>query len=132
MNIKEEKAVAGVDMVIAIAAIIIFSMLILTLITNNLIENVKIVKESRAIIYLTEIFEQIGIDEYNYVTEENIKDLLPFEFYEDYNIEIEIQENISELADKKDVIMKKVIITIEYKIGKNSYMCSMERLKVKE
>ena len=65
MKIKEENALAGIDMVIAIVIVIIFSVIILTLITNNALENLKTAKETMAMICITQIFENIGIQSYD-------------------------------------------------------------------
>ena len=134
MNIKKENAIAGVDMVIAIAAIIIFSSLILSLITYNVIENIKIAKETIAIIYITEIFEIIGMEEYDNITDaDSVKNLIPEVITNNYSVEVEVKnkDDIEELSPKEDII-KKIKVILKYEVGKNSYECSMERLKVKE
>lgn len=132
MKLKEEKALAGIDMVLAIMVIIIFSALILTLITNNALENLKTAKESETIIYLTEILENIGIEKYDNITEENIiNNLIPEEVKVKYQVEVNVQEEFSEISDK-DKIIKKIDIKLIYEIADKKYECYMERLKVKE
>lgn len=127
---KKDKALAGIDMIIAIIVVIIFSTLILSLITNNALENVKTAKESMAMIYITEIFENIAIEKYENVTEDNINKFIPEQaLLDNYRVEMKIEENINEIPED---IIKKVTITLFYKINEKEYQYSMERLKIRE
>lgn len=127
---KEEKALAGIDMIIAVIVVIIFSTLILSLITNNALENVKTAKETMAMIYITEIFENIAIEEYEDVTEDNINKLVPEQVMLDgYRVEFKIEENFNKIPED---IIKKVNVTLFYEINEKEYKYSMERLKVRE
>lgn len=127
---KEEKALAGIDMIIAVIVVIIFSTLILSLITNNALENVKTAKETMAMIYITEIFENIAIEEYEDVTEDNINKLVPEHVMLDgYRVEFKIEENFNKIPED---IIKKVNVTLFYEINEKEYKYSMERLKVRE
>lgn len=127
MNIKKENGLAGIDMTVAIIAIIIFSTLILALITNNAMDNVKIAKETMAMIYITEIFENIGIADYNSVSEENKENFIPAEaLNKDYEIELRIDD-----IENEEKILKKVYLTLKYEVGNKKYSCSMERVKTK-
>ena len=133
MNIKDNKGFVLTDMVLAIIAIMIFSILIVSLMYNNSLENLKIKREALATIYLTETLENIGIANYSEVTEENIENLIPADAIEKkYNIELKIKD--TELADtqKTEDIIKKVTATISYKVGNKDYTLSMERTKIKE
>ena len=127
---KEEKALAGIDMVIAIIVVIIFSTIILNLITNNGLENVKNAKESMAMIYITEIFENIAIAEYEEVTEENNYIFIPEEALDRYKIELEIEENFEGVSEED--IIKKVKVTLFYEINNKEYNYYMERLKIRK
>lgn len=127
---KKDKALAGIDMIIAIIVVIIFSTLILSLITNNALENVKTAKESMAMIYITEIFENIAIEKYENVTEDNINKFIPEQaLLDNYRVEMKIEENIKEIPED---IIKKVTITLFYEINEKEYQYSMERLKIRE
>lgn len=131
MKIKNEKGLAGVDVIIAIIAITIFSTLIISLMYNNVLENVKLKKETLATIYLTETFENIGIENYENITEENINSLVPQEARENYNVEMTVTNEFENVTNNED-IMKKVIVKMSYVVGNKSYSCSMQRMKVKE
>jgi len=132
MKLKSKKGLAGIDMVIAVIAVTIFSTLIVSLIYYNATENVKVTKETLAMIYITEIFENIGIADYKDVTQDNISSLIPEVVYNSgYDVEISVVNSDIENIEKQDNI-KKVNIKLTYDVGNKTYTCSMERLKVKE
>lgn len=126
MNIKKESGLAGIDTIIAVIAVILFSTLIIFLITNNILENLKLAKESMAIIYITEIFENIAIEEYVNVTQENSNNFIPTDIKSDYQVEI----NVTDYGEED--IMKKINVKLTYGVGNKEYTCSMERFKTKE
>lgn len=127
---KNQNALAGVDIIIALVAIIIFSTLILSLITTNVSENIKIAKETIAIIYMTEIFEKIGIADYDDVSKAKKDDFISSNVSGDYEVEFEVTEH--KKAGEDYGIMKKIKLALKYKIGDKTYECSMERLKARE
>ena len=119
-------------MVIAIFAIITFSALIISLMYNNFLENMKIKKEALATIYLTETLENIGIESYDYINIENKENLISTNAIENgYDIQLTISNLYGNDASKENII-KKVVATISYKIGDKNYQYSMERTKIKE
>lgn len=136
---RKDNGFVGIDMTIAVMTIIIFSGLIILLMYNNFLENVKIKKEALATIYLTETLENVGTANYDEITQENVDNglinLIPSEI-ENYNYTIKIEvltDNLSlSEAQKQTEIVKKVKATISYKIGNKNYQNSMERLKIKE
>ena len=143
MKTKKENGLAGIDMVIAIIAIMIFSTLIISMIHNNTIENVKLKKETLAMIYITEIFENIGIQSYDNLPigtysdiganeyDEKIESLIPDNAISNYKIDMKIEENLDGLV-KNENILKKIELTLTYKVVNKSYTCYMERMKIKE
>lgn len=140
---KKNNGLTGVDIIIAIIAIMVFSTLILSMIYSNVMENVKLKKETLAMIYITEIFENVGIEEYsklpigNYenITVNNynvdIEKLIPEDFPEDYKVDIGIT-NFSEVGNDKEDIIKKVKLKLTYEVGNKIFSSSMERMKIKE
>lgn len=131
MKFKKENGLAGTDMVIAIIAITIFSTLILSLMVNNSIENIKVVRETMAMIYITEIFENIAISDYDTISEENIDNFVPQDALKNYKVDVTIDNNFEEVEEQQDII-KKISVTLTYNIGNKSYTSSMERYKIKE
>lgn len=132
MKLKSKKGLAGIDMVIAVVAVTIFSTLIVSLIYYNATENVKVTKETLAMIYITEIFENIGIASYEEITQDNIHNLIPQNVYNSgYEVKILVEKPNIENVEEQDNI-KKVNIKLTYDVGNKTYTCSMERLKIKE
>lgn len=131
MKIKKDNGLAGVDVIIAIIAVMIFSTLIISLISNNVMENVKLKKETLAMIYITEIFENIAIEDYENVTETNIDNFLPEEIGEEFQVEMQVTQELEGVANNEN-ILKKVEVTLTYDVGDKTYTCSMQRMKIKE
>lgn len=131
MKVKKDNGLVGVDMIIAIIAITIFSTLIVSLMYKNVVENVKLKKETLAMIYITEIFENIGIEMYDNVTEDNSSSLVPEEALKNYEVEITVTNDLNGVANNEQ-IMKKVTIKMSYEVDNKTYSCSMQRMKIKE
>lgn len=129
--VKKDNALAGIDMIIAVIAIFIFSVFIISLMSNNAIENIKLAKETLAMIHITEIFENVGIESFDNVTQENVDNLIPEEVKNNYEVEVIIQDEIEGITEEQN-ILKKVSATLTYEVANKKYTCSMERLKVKE
>lgn len=136
MIIKKNNGFVGIDIILAIIAIMIFSGLIFSLMYNNALENLKIRKEALATIYITETLEKVGITNYEEITQEYIESgkLFPEDMPDTYQMNIQLitdELSISE-KQKQNNIVKKVIVNISYKVGNKDYKLSMERMKVKE
>ena len=92
MKIKKNKGFVTLDVIISIMAIMIFSVLIFSMMTNNFLENLKVRKETLSTIYITEIFESIGIATYDEITQENISNLIPDGIDQNnYNVDLNIE-----------------------------------------
>lgn len=125
-----QKGFIGTDMTITIIAIITFSTLIISLMYNNALQNKKIKKEGLAIIYITETFENIGRASFDEVTQENINNLLPEDAKKYYTVD---EDGFKvETLNNDEQIIKKVTLTLSYKVGNKTYNVTMERLKAKE
>lgn len=149
MKAKKENGFTTMDAVIAIIAITIFSTLIITLIYNNAIENIKLKKENLAMIYITEIFENVGFESYDslkigeyldavekYDSYPDIEKIVGQEIKNDlkdgkYECDITITQEPEDVTEKEN-ILKKIVVTLKYKITDKEYACSMERMKIKE
>ena len=136
---KKNNGFVGLDMVIAILAIITFSTFLISLMYNNFLENLKLKKEALATIYLTEALENVGIINFDVLTQENIDNgainVVPSEI-ENYNYTMKIDVLTDDLslsdAQKQTGIVKKVKATISYTAGNKKYQYIMERAKIKE
>lgn len=127
MNIKKNGGFVATDIVLAIIGIFMFSTLIVSLMHNNSLENLKLKKEALATIYLTEALENIGIANYEQVTEENTDIFIPGDIENNgYDMDITITE------DDNEGITKKITTTISYNIGDKEYTKVIDRTKIKE
>jgi len=143
MKIKKENGLAGVDLVIAVIAIIAFSTIIVFLMYNNVMENVKLKRETLAMIYITEILENVGIESYQNLENGNYEDignnsytssienLLPKDMGNWYKVNLTITNELENVENNEDII-KKIVVTLIYNINNKDYTCSMERMKIKE
>lgn len=132
MKVKKNKGLAGIDTIVAIIAVSIFSTLIFTLLFNNVRQNIKLKKDTLAMIHITEIFENIGIESYENITESNIiNNLIPKDVKKNYGVEVSVTNHFPTIQNYED-IMKKVTVKLSYTIEDKQYICSMERIKGKE
>lgn len=143
MKIRKESGLAEVDLIIATIAIIAFSTIIVFLMYNNTMENIKLKKETLAMIYITEIFENIGIENYQNLENGNYEDignntynsiienLVPVNMIDDYNVDLIITDELNNVENNENII-KKFLVTLTYKINNKDYTYSMERMKIKE
>ena len=136
MEIRKNNGLAGMDMILAIMAIMIFSTLIFSLMYNNALENLKIKKEALSTIYLTETLEKVGIATFDEITQEYIDggNLFPTDMPTTYKMEIQLITEDLDIKDeqKEKNIIKKIVATVTYRVGNKDYKLSMERMKVKE
>ncbi len=128
--LKNKNGFTAVDISIAVITIMIFTSIILSLMYNVKIENLKIKAKVLANIHLVETLENIGIANYEDVTSDNLS-LLPTTMSDSYAAKIQVSKLSDEDNEKEDVI-KKVNVIISYKIGNKTYEESVERLKIKE
>lgn len=126
--LKNKKGFTGIDISISIIAIIIFTSTILGLMYNVKMENLKMQSKLLANIYLTEALENIAIAEYDDVTSENSSIIL--DMPDAFNIKMDVTKISDEDGVKEDII-KRVNVTISYKIGDKIYEESAERLKIR-
>jgi len=140
MKLKEEKGLTGIDIAIMVIAVIIFSTLIFSLIYNNTMENMKLKKEALAMIYMTEIFENIAIEPYNSSAYNGLKEtyveiktpnvFVPKKIIDNYKVEMAVTTDLDGVTDNQ--ILKKIKLKLTYKVGEKTYTCSMQRMKIKE
>ena len=124
---KNQNGFVGVDMAITIIAIVTFSTLIISLMYNNFLENAKIKKEALAMVYITETFENVGMAQFDEVTQESIDNLLPEDAKKYYTVNSSVN-----LLENDEQIIKKISVTLSYDVGNKTYNVTMDRLKAKE
>ena len=129
--IKNSKGFTQTDIVVAVVAIIFFTTLIVALMTNVKVQSTKLKGKLLANIYLTETLENVGILQYDYVTEEN-KNLIFPKMTEVFTPQLSISKLTDEDNTKDEDVIKKVEVKITYQIGNKTYEETAKRLKVKE
>lgn len=129
--IKNSKGFTQTDIVVAVVAIIFFTTLIVALMTNVKVQSAKLKGKLLADIYLTEALENVGILQYDYVTEEN-KNLIFPKMTDVFTPQLSISKLTDEDNTKDEDVIKKVEVKITYQIGNKTYEETAKRLKVKE
>ncbi len=129
--IKNSKGFTQTDIVVAVVAIIFFTTLIVALMTNVKVQSTKLKGKLLANIYLTETLENVGILQYDYVTEEN-KNLIFPKMTDVFTPQLSISKLTDEDNTKDEDVIKKVEVKITYQIGNKTYEETAKRLKVKE
>lgn len=127
--IKNQRGLTGVDVTIAIVAVMIFTSIILSLMFNVKVENTKIKMKALANVYLTKTMENVGIANYDDVTTNNVN-LFP-DMAEPYQGTITVEKYSDIETNKKDMV-KIVSVKLSYTIGQKTYEETVQRLKVKE
>ena len=129
--IKNSKGFTQTDIVVAVVAIIFFTTLIVALMTNVKVQSTKLKGKLLANIYLTEALENVGILQYDYVTEEN-KNLIFPKMTDVFTPQLSISKLTDEDNTKDEDVIKKVEVKITYQIGNKTYEETAKRIKVKE
>ena len=129
--IKNSKGFTQTDIVVAVVAIIFFTTLIVALMTNVKVQSTKLKGKLLANIYLTEALENVGILQYDYVTEEN-KNLIFPKMTDVFTPQLSISKLTDEDNTKDEDVIKMVEVKITYQIGNKTYEETAKRLKVKE
>ena len=130
MNFRSEKGFTGIDIVLSIIIVITFTSIIVSLMYSVKMENYRIKAMAISNIYLVETLENIGIANYDEIKSDNT-DLFPKEMSTEFEKKIEVTSISDEDTSKEDII-KKVKVTIAYKIGNKNFEETAERLKAKE
>ena len=127
---KSNKGFTGIDIVLSIIIVITFTSIIVSLMYSVKMENYRIKAMAISNIYLVETLENIGIANYDEIKSDNT-DLFPKEMSTEFEKKIEVTSISNEDTSKEDII-KKVKVTIAYKIGNKNFEETAERLKAKE
>ncbi len=127
---KSNKGFTGIDIVLSIIIVITFTSIIVSLMYSVKMENYRIKAMAISNIYLVETLENIGIANYDEIKSDNTA-LFPKEMSTEFEKKIEVTSISDEDTSKEDII-KKVKVTIAYKIGNKNFEETAERLKAKE
>lgn len=141
--LKEKKGIFLSDAIIAILIILLFTGIIVSLMTNIFLESAKIKLSSQQVDFVTEIFEYVEKIPYenvtqenliNYINEKNVDYVSAGSTIEDlttpYKIAITVEKyNETEgNTDKLDLI-KVVTVNVENNLSDKQYSTTMSKLK---
>jgi len=96
-----------------------------------------------SMIYITQIFENVGIESYQNLPNGNYEDignnsyassiqnLIPVDMVDGYKVNLTITNQLENVENNENII-KKIVVTLIYNINNKEYTCSMERMKIKE
>lgn len=138
MNFKKENGVTNADMVIGMIIFIIGAATILTLYLQIYKLTSKIKIDQTAFGYITEICEQIDLNNYEDITVENVNTIISnAKIPSNYEITCSNIENYSsnykdETGNDIPDVVKKVFINVKYNYDNYSRNYQVSKIKVKE
>lgn len=123
-----ENGVTGIDLVISILVIVIFTSVVSNLMLLNYKNLIEIKKSSEMDAYATIIMEKVDEKAYEEIDDDFVTKLISndeIKISEDYNVNFETSEYDSKL-------IKKVTTTIIYETNENERKAVFTKLKIKE
>lgn len=138
MNLKKENGVTNADMVIGMIIFIIGAATILTLYLQIYKLTSKIKIDQTAIGYITEICEQIDLNNYEDITVENVNTIISnAKIPDNYqftcsNIENYSSKYMQSTGNEIPDVVKKVFINVKYNFDNYSRNYQVSKIKVKE
>lgn len=137
-KIKSNKGATGIDIAISLGIVSVTLLILLALYTNTYISNMEIERRTQAINYASQILEKASEYYYSDVNTEKFSattnssgkiEIAGIEIPKAYTVNVNI-DNYSN-SDETDVV-KKVEVTVTYKIGKNDNTLTLSKFKTKE
>lgn len=133
--IKENSGITGIDLVIAIIIMSIFIGVITSLMTGIYKQSLEIQASSNAMAYATIVLEKTDEKSFKEVQEpnfiENLSKSGEINIPEDYEVTFEVS-NPDNVSEEVSSVIKKVAVTIKYKINNEEKSILISKLKVKE
>ena len=133
--IKENSGITGIDLVIAIIIMSIFIGVITSLMTGIYKQSLEIQASSNAMAYATIVLEKTDEKSFEEVQEpnfiENLSKSGEINIPEDYEVTFEVS-NPDNVSEEVSSVIKKVAVTIKYKINNEKKSILISKLKVKE
>lgn len=133
--IKENSGITGIDLVIAIIIMSIFIGVITSLMTGIYKQSLEIQASSNAMAYATIVLEKTDEKSFEEVQEpnfiENLSKSGEINIPEDYEVTFEVS-NPDSVSEEVSSVIKKVAVTIKYKINNEEKSILISKLKVKE
>lgn len=129
---NNKKGFSGVDIVIAMALIVIFVPLITTLFVNIYMNWMTTKRNAMANAYATQIIEHVEAVYYDELTENEVETFKNnLNIPSGYNVETSI-ETYTKTGEQTENLIKTITVSITYKVGQNTENVTMKSLKTKE
>lgn len=142
-KIKGQEGFSGVDIVVSIGIIIIFTSIIVAVYLNLHAVNMEVERTGKATNYAISILEKVDELYYSEVTQDNFKakvigngkhSVAGIEIASGYipNVKVENYNQTNGVANGKMDVVKTVYVTVEYKVGNKVQSVEMKKNKTKE
>ena len=142
-KIKGQAGLSGVDIVVSIGIIIIFTSIIAAIYLNLHMVNMEVERSGKATNYAISILEKVDELYYDDVTQDNFNttdigngrhSVAGIEIASGYmaSVIIDSYNQTSGVANGKFDVIKTVYVTVEYKVGNNTKSIDMQKLKKRE
>lgn len=138
VNLKNNKGISGIDIVVSVGIITITLTILVALYLNLYISNIELERRTQAISYATQILEKVSELYYADVTTENFTtqtlengktQIAGIQIPKGYNVTVNIQPyNNNEATD----VVKNVEVTVKYNIAKKENILNLSSYKTKE
>lgn len=145
--LKNNKGLTGADALLAVALIVLFSGIIATISYNIYIATSSLKRSSKAIEYITDVFEHAKTEYYDDVTAQNLVDYFNGKFIDKrteafvedtqsdkpYIIKISVTNyNTTENNTEKLDLVKEIEVEVHYKLGNKTKEIKMKTAKSRE
>ncbi len=128
-SIREEKGITGTDAIIAIIVLTFFVSVISTVIINISSSSEAVKRNSNATSYAVAILEKANKLYYDDITEENL--VSGINIPNGYIVNIQISK-LSDADPTKEDLVKKITVSVTYKLNKQDTSVSMAYIKARE
>ena len=138
INMKSNKGNTGVDIIISLGIIVVTLTVLISLYFSLYISNIEIERRTQAISYGTQILEKVSEYYYSDVTNENFeqstlpngrKQIAGIEISNGYDVSVNVSNyTYNDISD----VLKKVEVTIRYKISNKQHTLTLSKNKTKE
>ena len=139
IKLKSEKGVTGIDLASGLIIFVISSVIVINLYYQIYINSISTKIHEVIVGCVTEIFEKVDLEDYDKVTDDNLKKWITESKLDEYFnyekngsfVDHSITKYTDKVTDAKDLV-KQINITVEYEVGGNRVKFPMNKLKIKE
>lgn len=138
MKVKNERGVTGIDIATGLLIFVIASAVVVNLYFQIYVTTIQTKVHEVAVSCITDIFEKIDLEDYDDITEARIAALIEesglnkyFSGKDGNKVEYSLS-NYAEENDKEEDLVKKINITVVYKVGEREITFPINKIKIRE